>query len=307
MDQIEIEILQGSGAGRSAAFDGGELGFGRSPNNAIIVDVPEASREHGVLKYDADGWKVVNLSPNGTTVNGKRMRGEERLLRSGDRVGVGKLPLIKVQIHPGEAEDAEADPGGEVAPATAAAAGTEAQNQKKQQLKLYLAIAGVLGGALFIAVGFLAPLSSNGNGDGGPRVTQLSHTQIERIVTQPTEIDPTQREAQTALDTAREAYRNRELAADNLYEAYRNYKIAAAFDDGSLLDGEAYREYKDAEEMLVERVSRLYTEAYSQYRSGQWHEAEETCRTLQREYRRRDRLYESVNELLRIARRRQGR
>lgn len=308
MDQIEIGILQGSNAGRSAVFDGGELGFGRNADNAIVVDVPEASRQHGVLRYDADGWKVVNLSPNGTTVNGKRIRGEERLLKSGDRVGVGKMPLLKVLIHPGEVDESAAAPASdEAAPAAAGPADAEAQTRKKQQLKMYLAIAGVLGGALIIAIGFLAPLSSDGGGNGGPRVAQLARDQIEHIITRPAEIDPSQRQAQTALADAREAYTNRQLSPENLYEAYNNYKIAAAYDGGSLLDGEAYREYQAAKEMLIERISTLYTEAYSQYRSGQWHEAEQTCRTIQREYRRRDRIYDNVNDLLRLARRRQGR
>lgn len=309
MDQIEVEILQGPYAGKAAVFDPGELPFGRSPNNAIVIDVPEVSREHGLIRCDDDGWKVVNLSVNGTTVNGKAIKKEARPLRTGDRVGVGKFPLFKVLIVPAEPDDDEAPAPYDQEQEDAAHAAPADGGNRKQQVRMYLAIAGVLAGALFIAIAVLAPLSNDG--PGATRNLErlaLSSSEIERIITRPLDVDPGEREAQAALERAREAYRARDVEPENLYEAYYNYKLAEAYEEKKLLDGMAFREYQTAEDDLVERISDLYFTAFNQVRDSQWEEAEQTCWTIIREYRRSDDpITENAHRLLRIARSRQSR
>ena len=66
---------------------------GRSTGADFTVDAPLVSRVHCRLTAGATDLEVTDLeSTNGTFVNGERV--EKKLLKTGDRIGVGRVELI---------------------------------------------------------------------------------------------------------------------------------------------------------------------------------------------------------------------
>ena len=66
---------------------------GRAPRADFIVEAPLVSRLHCRLTAGAAQLEVVDLdSTNGTYVNGQRVT--RVVLRSGDRLGVGKVEFV---------------------------------------------------------------------------------------------------------------------------------------------------------------------------------------------------------------------
>jgi pSer/pThr/pTyr-binding forkhead associated (FHA) protein len=66
---------------------------GRAPRADFIVDAALVSRLHCRLTAGATELEVVDLeSTNGTYVNGERA--ERAILKSGDRLGVGRVDLF---------------------------------------------------------------------------------------------------------------------------------------------------------------------------------------------------------------------
>jgi ABC-type multidrug transport system ATPase subunit/pSer/pThr/pTyr-binding forkhead associated (FHA) protein len=81
------ELLAG---GRRLPIAAGGLVIGRDPASDVRVDSPRASRRHARVDVAGGGHSVVDLgSGNGTYVNGERVHGEARALRSGDAIAVG--------------------------------------------------------------------------------------------------------------------------------------------------------------------------------------------------------------------------
>ena len=77
---------------------GGEISLGRSPDNTWVLHDPtrHLSKRHCVLAWRADGWRVTDLSANGTFLNDDPAplgQGESRDLRSGDRIRIGLYEL----------------------------------------------------------------------------------------------------------------------------------------------------------------------------------------------------------------------
>ncbi len=67
--------------------------IGRSKQSDLQVDDPMVSRSHGTLSRHDDGtWTYMDLgSSNGTSVNGKRLKGgESRAIEPGDEISIGK-------------------------------------------------------------------------------------------------------------------------------------------------------------------------------------------------------------------------
>lgn len=91
-----------------------EVTVGKSRANDLVIDDPEVSRMHAVLKSYPAGWCIRDLSSrNGTFVNGNRLTAE-RPLRAGDEVRVGTT-IIRFSMPPSaqdtaSTEDAEPPP-----------------------------------------------------------------------------------------------------------------------------------------------------------------------------------------------------
>jgi pSer/pThr/pTyr-binding forkhead associated (FHA) protein len=67
--------------------------IGRSTGADFIVEAPLVSRVHCRITAGATELEVIDLeSTNGTFVNGERV--DKRTLKSGDRLGVGRVELV---------------------------------------------------------------------------------------------------------------------------------------------------------------------------------------------------------------------
>ena len=67
--------------------------IGRSTGADFVVEAPLVSRVHCRLTAGASELEVFDLdSTNGTFVNGERI--ERRTLKTGDRLGVGRVELL---------------------------------------------------------------------------------------------------------------------------------------------------------------------------------------------------------------------
>ncbi|HEU5304187.1 MAG TPA: FHA domain-containing protein [Gemmatimonadales bacterium] len=74
--------------GREYAVGSGPLSFGRDAGSDVVVSGSEVSRHHAEIRSDPDGYVLVDLSVNGTYVNGQRT-GKSHLLSRADVIRIG--------------------------------------------------------------------------------------------------------------------------------------------------------------------------------------------------------------------------
>lgn len=295
MKPITIRMLTGVSAGRARTFQQGHLTFGRDAGNDVVVEVPLASRQHGELVCgDDDTWYIVNQSSNGCTLNGKKIK-KQTALKTGDVVGVGSEKMFDVEIIQPQPSAAEPVP---------APKPTEPEKPKMSgKNKLYIGI-GIYFFAMMIVLFAATQLIDRGGKGSGARVPELSQQQIAAEIVAELDRPYNMRDANQALELARQRNQlaDREIGA--LYEAVKNFKLAHAFSNGELFaDGMVFREFKKAETDLVEQVTKTYALGYAQLRSKQWDQAESTLRKLIQIYPdTNSRIHANVLQQLRVAR-----
>jgi hypothetical protein len=84
----QIVALSGPHAGRSFPLSGAPLTFGRTPDNAVVIASPLASRRHAEIRLEGGQHVLYDLgSSNGTFVNGQRV--QRHVLAPGEVVQIG--------------------------------------------------------------------------------------------------------------------------------------------------------------------------------------------------------------------------
>ena len=92
-------VIQGRDQGKRFELVGSPIGIGRDSGNAIKLHDTEISRRHAEIHIDEAGCHWIDLgSSNGTYINSTRV--EKQLLRSGDRVQVGRT-LMRLFCYSG--------------------------------------------------------------------------------------------------------------------------------------------------------------------------------------------------------------
>jgi len=67
--------------------------IGRTDENNIVMPVHQVSRRHALVKWDGEGFAIVDQrSTNGTFVNGEPV--QRRRLAEGDKIGIGPFELV---------------------------------------------------------------------------------------------------------------------------------------------------------------------------------------------------------------------
>lgn len=103
---VVIYTREGRGPlGRRIPLDGpfDELGIGRDPQNALVLEFDSVSRRHArLVRRDGSWWVIDNNSTNGTYVNDEPTR--EIQLRNGDRIKIGDVILKFLSAGDLEAE-----------------------------------------------------------------------------------------------------------------------------------------------------------------------------------------------------------
>jgi pSer/pThr/pTyr-binding forkhead associated (FHA) protein len=88
-----LVAVRGPNQGARFLLDRDMTTVGRHPESDIFLDDITVSRRHAEFRRDAQGFWVHDVgSLNGTYVNGERA--EERQLKTGDEVQVGKFKLV---------------------------------------------------------------------------------------------------------------------------------------------------------------------------------------------------------------------
>jgi hypothetical protein len=289
MIPIQVRILQGTSTGRTRTFDEPKLAFGRSGDNHIVVDVPEASRYHGALVFQDDHWTIINNSPNGTSVNGRKPGKKPIVLKSGDVIGVGKFSLFEVGIGPAAPGEPAAAPPDAQAPAQIDEQ-TDTQAGARRN-KLWIGIGVYL---VLTLIGFVVLTQVVGDAPEGDRkaAKPLTPDQIAEEIRTPIQVNgPNERLAGDALAKAQEFYQQAQVNPSARYKAYRAFKQADAYSRGALFNnpddptaGINRREYKKCEQELIDSVVKKYFMAYNRLKGSQWADAERDFRDVQRMY-----------------------
>jgi len=88
-DDFRLVMSQGPQPGQTFPLDKDSLTLGRDPGNDIVVNDPQASRQHARITRQGGLMVIEDLgSTNSTFVNGMRLTGPHTLV-SGDVVGLG--------------------------------------------------------------------------------------------------------------------------------------------------------------------------------------------------------------------------
>ena len=74
--------------GREYTVGAGPLSFGRDAGSDVVVSGNEVSRNHAEIRNEADGYLLLDLSVNGTHVNGERI-GKTHTLARADVIRIG--------------------------------------------------------------------------------------------------------------------------------------------------------------------------------------------------------------------------
>lgn len=74
--------------GREYSVGSRPLSFGRDAGSDVVVSGSEVSRQHAEIRNEPDGYILVDISVNGTYINGERM-GKTHLLARADVIRIG--------------------------------------------------------------------------------------------------------------------------------------------------------------------------------------------------------------------------
>jgi hypothetical protein len=86
-----LTIADGKGRGQKFQFDAEDVTIGRGAENAVVLNEAGVSRLHARIQRQGAQWMLLdNGSANGTELNGSTIA-KPSPLRSGDKIGVGKI------------------------------------------------------------------------------------------------------------------------------------------------------------------------------------------------------------------------
>ena len=84
---------------RIVVWDTAEVSLGRAPENDVVVEDSDASRQHALFVRSAEGHQVQDLgTSNGTQVNGVPIAGQH-LLQNKDAVKIGDVEITFIQTR----------------------------------------------------------------------------------------------------------------------------------------------------------------------------------------------------------------
>lgn len=96
MRPLTLKFTSGPHRGRTVVFTTSPVRIGRSRDNDVVLPEdlsPASSARHAELRFEKDGWWIVDLdSTNGTRLNGSPVR--RARLEGGDRVAFGEIAAI---------------------------------------------------------------------------------------------------------------------------------------------------------------------------------------------------------------------
>ena len=264
----QIHVINRKGGGSRETFTAPTVTFGRDGGNMIVTGGEHTSRLHGELRCEADRWLLVNLSANGTELNGRRVTRKPRALQDRDVIGVAGETLFEVRIDelvPTTPTDGESDESGQTM-------------SKRTRLWLFIGI--YL--ALILGVFFFLNTLKNENQNRQQATAPLTREQIEQEIRQPLPpltVNPP--ESARELNTANELVDRLDSSPDATYRCYMAYKKSLALSGRPHFEpGTDLLHYQQVQQRLIESVSLTYAQAYQKLKSGQFRKAVDDFRRL---------------------------
>lgn len=280
--------------------------MGRSAQADIRLREEAASREQLVFLLSPEGWVMQNRSANGTEVNGKRYKRDQKiLLETGDILGVGQQTRILYVSPEDDPQQAMAERGLEPTQPTPSTPppppserpgrpepmdspeapaggqmGTEDADDPDEQRKKSKTRKYIIFGAIYLVVlvGLIAFFATRGgeetvDDEGMPQMLSESEIEqaVERDLNVKVQVNPLR--ADRTLRQARASYRNRERVG-NLARAIKYFKLhlkylgSPAFERAQ--DGKMFR---DAKEQFTTRLIERYRQAYVSSQRERWKDA----------------------------------
>lgn len=288
----QITIINRSGRGSRKTFAEATISFGREAGNVLVIAGKHASRKHGELRFEDEQWSLVNLSPNGTEVNGRRVTNKPRRLNDRDVISVGGEPILELRI-----DSAAALPG-----AAPSADPIEPRPGISRRVKLWVGI----GIYLVLFTGFFLFLNTlkKKSEEAGKSVTPLTKQQVEAEIRKPLAKMPEDlRQSEVELRRARELIKRLDSAPDTPYKCYLAYKTALALAGREHFDpGMDQWNYLRVRARLIRQVTDVYNKAFGNLKGQRFAAAAEAFRKLDLIYPdTKSLIHENANALKSVA------
>ncbi len=283
MPSIEIKLMQGPNSGRAAIFTNSPITFGRNPDNTIVIAMDHLSRHHGEIIFSDGKWSLINLSPNGTTINKRNITKKPRQLKNNDIIGVGNQTIFSVNLSPTQqttTANAQQQHDNIInTPSDNSPHFTPEQAAKTKRKRIWIGI-GIYLFVFMIILIVLSQLSHNNDNKNGPLV-QLTQQQIAREVSAPLIRTQNDRKAKEQLDKAQEQFNVRRANPRALFEAHYAFRESLAYSKTNRFsDGLIQYDFKKCESELIDKLSNMYLDACAKLRAGQYKKADEILRQI---------------------------
>jgi len=93
---FKIVVDKGPAAGTEVAIDARALTIGRDESSSVVLSGDEfVAPRHAMITVANGRARLLNLSPNGTLVNGRPA--SDTPLAAGDRISIGRLHLLSLR------------------------------------------------------------------------------------------------------------------------------------------------------------------------------------------------------------------
>lgn len=277
MPKIQIQVIAGAGGPAVLEFTRSPVTYGRDQACDIVLSAPTASRQHGELVHENGEWLLVNLSPNATFVDGKRVANKPYKLADRNTVSIGESEAFRVIVPRAAEKSGTVAPDEPESDEPAPPPKASAQSKRTRMwtaIGVYMVIMFVLMIALSFFIG-KKPVSAD-------HAVELTHEQMEQDVRRPLSVTATDDiKAREQLADAAEYLAKEANSPDALYRAHRAYKLALAYMGKPRFDaGTEQLRFSDTEKRLIETVSKQYDYAYGLLRSQQFRRADDEFRKL---------------------------
>lgn len=252
MPTISVQIITGPGTTRRESFGEPVISFGRDAGNAIVLSEPTASRKHGELRFAEGQWVLVNLSPNGTRVNGRSVTRKAHPLSDKSMVAIGDHPVFQVLLEPLPADAAARENPIDEPP----------QSKANRKTRLWVGI-GIYLAIMTLGVIIAKDLLEDPATKRGENVPRLGAEQIRDAVRKPIKVtSPNIGDASRYLADAKEYYNKLDADEGNLYKTYQAYQLALANLEKKDFEGIDQRQFAFVQDKLIDEVTAAYNRAY---------------------------------------------
>ncbi len=251
---LQIHITAGSRNGQRLLATSAPLTFGREADNPLVIDLPQVSRKHGELVPQPDGsWVLVNHSPNGTLLNGKKITTKPRPISGEMAVQVGDLTIFRVVASASNA------------PTGAAPAAQASVEAKKSGIKLWAGMVVALFSVLIVAMIVVDSASEKPDAPAakGFAAELWTSPQILAVIQAPPVAFPVPDDAlyETNLRQSHALYTTDKPMQEAAWlEAYRTYRAAMRCNNLQFKDPGDSHDYQ----VIVAEVARLAQRDYQE-------------------------------------------